>query len=340
MHDQPPHPISGQQAEWLLEHSSLAALGLLDEDDQATFDRLMDQASISLRDRVLGEQRRVTADAALDSVLIDDEPPPELRSRVVGGVLGLAREELAAGGFAPPLTTAGQQPGADADGFTPAEPDPAFSNEAAPVEMPASARGLLAALDEPTPADPRRRWPARVFGRPGRVHPAWRTAGVGSLAAVIALVFVNVELYSEVSRIDSSGATGVIQDGLGPSLLGPVVFDSDSIRLHFAADGAHGDAKAVAVASESMASSVLLCLNLPELPEGETYAVVLLDGDGRPVMENGAPVEVAERFTPRGPFTSVELLKDLASEPRLGVYVASAEGELLDRVLVSGAASA
>ncbi len=73
----------------LIENAVLDALGLLEPDEQAAFDRAFDAASPHVQAQVRREQARL---AQLDRLLPDVEPPASLRAEV----LGRLREEIAA----------------------------------------------------------------------------------------------------------------------------------------------------------------------------------------------------------------------------------------------------
>lgn len=67
----------------LLESAVLDALGLLDEDERAEFDRAFSAAGPQVQAMVRAEQSRVASD---DSLLPDVQPPAELRGRVLAAV--------------------------------------------------------------------------------------------------------------------------------------------------------------------------------------------------------------------------------------------------------------
>lgn len=67
----------------MLENSHLSALGLLDADDQARFDKALAQAPAAVREQVLAEQARWSSGGVL---LPDVQPPAQLRDRVLDAV--------------------------------------------------------------------------------------------------------------------------------------------------------------------------------------------------------------------------------------------------------------
>jgi hypothetical protein len=67
----------------LLEHSNLAALGLLDQEDHAQFERALAEAPEGVRRQVIAEQARWASSGVL---LPEATPPAALRDRVLEGV--------------------------------------------------------------------------------------------------------------------------------------------------------------------------------------------------------------------------------------------------------------
>lgn len=78
----------------LLELAALDALGLLEPEDQAEFERAFRNAPASVRAQIRAEQARA---ADLADVLPDVEPPAELRARVIAAVRAAAEVEAAGG---------------------------------------------------------------------------------------------------------------------------------------------------------------------------------------------------------------------------------------------------
>jgi len=76
----------------LIELAALEALGLLDESEQAEFDRAFRSAPAALRAQLRAEQARV---AELDQMLPNVDPPDDLRERVIGAVRDAVEAEAA-----------------------------------------------------------------------------------------------------------------------------------------------------------------------------------------------------------------------------------------------------
>lgn len=78
----------------LIELAALDALGMLESEDQAEFERAFRDAPASVRAQIRAEQARV---ADLADVLPDVAPPAELRDRVISAVRSAAEVEAAGG---------------------------------------------------------------------------------------------------------------------------------------------------------------------------------------------------------------------------------------------------
>jgi len=72
----------------LLEHAVIEAMGLLDDEDRAAFDRALDASPATLRELIRAEQARI---AETIDFLPDAEPDPALRERTLARI----REEIA-----------------------------------------------------------------------------------------------------------------------------------------------------------------------------------------------------------------------------------------------------
>lgn len=79
----------------LIELAVLDTMGLLDEPEQAAFDKAFDAAPPQVQAHVRREQTRF---ADINAILPDVEPPAELRSAVIEAVREAIAEELVAGG--------------------------------------------------------------------------------------------------------------------------------------------------------------------------------------------------------------------------------------------------
>lgn len=78
----------------LIELAALDALGMLEPDDQAAFERAFLDAPASVRSQVRAEQARI---ADLYQNLPGQEPSPDLRDRVIAAVRGAVEVEAAGG---------------------------------------------------------------------------------------------------------------------------------------------------------------------------------------------------------------------------------------------------
>ncbi len=157
-----------------------------------------------------------------------------------------------------------------------------------------------------------------------RVHPVWRAASLGLLAACVLLA---AGFFGVKSRYDDMSAA-MAQDQLlermlatmGASYRHDVLFDSTTRRVVFEPQGADASFKAeVAMFTNPRWSNPLLvCANLP-LHEGSTYRLVLLDG------ANKVADELAE-FGPSvgGQIVSQKLKTQLSAGMRLALVEAPA----------------
>ncbi|MCL4222127.1 MAG: hypothetical protein KJZ65_12250 [Phycisphaerales bacterium] len=76
----------------LIELAALDALGMLEPEDQAEFERAFREAPASIRAQVRAEQARIA-----DLVQVDAEPSADLRDRVIAAVSAAAAAEVAGG---------------------------------------------------------------------------------------------------------------------------------------------------------------------------------------------------------------------------------------------------
>lgn len=76
----------------LIELAALDALGMLEPDDQAEFERAFREAPVSVRAHVRAEQARIA-----DLVQVDAEPSPDLRERVIAAVSAAVEAEVVGG---------------------------------------------------------------------------------------------------------------------------------------------------------------------------------------------------------------------------------------------------
>lgn len=79
----------------LIESAVLETMGLLDEDEQAAFERALNAAPAHVQAHVRREQTRFSD---IDAMLPDVEPPAELRSAVIEAVREAIAETLVSGG--------------------------------------------------------------------------------------------------------------------------------------------------------------------------------------------------------------------------------------------------
>lgn len=150
--------------EELIEQASLDALGLLDEFEAAHYARSFHAAPASVQEEIRRLQAAVVTDAAL---LADEEPPADLRARVMGSVRDAMEEEARE---LKPIATIGSK----------------SSRAGAPAAAELVARERL----------------HLTVRRAERLVSIWRAASVGLAASLVAAVVWAVTLESNVQMVE------------------------------------------------------------------------------------------------------------------------------------------
>jgi hypothetical protein len=150
--------------EELIEQASLDALGLLDEFEAAHYARSFHAAPASVQEEVRRLQAAVVTDTAL---LADEEPPADLRTRVMGSVRDAMEEEARE---LKPIATIGSKS--------------SRNGTAASVELVARERLNL------------------TVRRAERLVSIWRAASVGLAASLVAAVVWSMTLDSNVQMVE------------------------------------------------------------------------------------------------------------------------------------------
>jgi hypothetical protein len=176
----------------LLETAQLDALGLLDDDEAAAFDRAFRAAPQAIQARLREAQARV---ASSDALLADVVAPASLRPKVLGGVYAAMRAEAIsqkAGVNAAPVNAPGAVVGTIGAAPSAADvPDSALTLSS--VGLAQSGRATVSHAPSAGELEDR----MDVSGRRRRVSPAWRAASLALLMACVVLGGSLVKVYSD-----------------------------------------------------------------------------------------------------------------------------------------------
>lgn len=241
----------------LIENTMLHALGLLDEDECAIYERAMLDAPETTRALVLEEARRM---ADLGDLLPNEEPDPALREMVIAAVRAAIREDEN-----DQRLTAAPSTGAIAGRIT--------------HESAARAQKV---------AQP-------VMPRGRRVHRAWRAASIGLGAATIALTVVSMNHYKTYQSTIPAGQFGSAYDNLGGRFYDDMIYDASTRRVSLVSQDSSTEAMAAAVWYNSDWDSPRLHIKNLRTEADKPYRLVVLDADGNVVREVMTFVSSGER---------------------------------------------
>lgn len=269
----------------LIEQAVLSAMGLLEPEEQDAYDRALEAASPAIQAIVRRERERLSD---ITPLLPDEEPPAELRGKVLSAVREAMRER--ANNTAPARQT------------THAASDKVV------------AAGAVASGRVPVPALKKSR----------RVSPLWRVTAFGLVAATMVMGVVMGQMQQEYSSLGDVAFTSKLLDDVGYTrVLHDMVFDESTQKAVMftteegAASGFQGSASVMHNSDWSKAR-----VFYQGFPTGtdDTFSVVAVDDDGNIASSLGS-------FTPRGGFASVEVDVSDAVGMRVAIVSSSPDGE-------------
>ncbi|MEM9373796.1 MAG: hypothetical protein AAGA55_09145, partial [Planctomycetota bacterium] len=176
----------------LIEHNTLHALGMLDDDEQHAFEAALESASPHVRERVFAEARRLSD---LGDLLPSDEPSPELRELVLSAVRAAITEQTEPRQHTEPTATA-----------VIATITPDTARPRTPLAQPAMPRGA-------------------------RVHAVWRAAAIGLAAATVALTVVSAQNRDVYNQLDSQILITELYDAAGAEFVESILMDDNTKRI-------------------------------------------------------------------------------------------------------------
>lgn len=232
----------------LIEQTVLYSLGLLDDQEQASYESTLLAAQPTVRAHVLAEARRM---ADLGDLLPPDQPSPELRDLVLAAVRAGMREQeveqrLAAAPIAGRITPQSTQPAANA-----------------------------------------RKYSQPTLPRSRGVHPVWRAAAIGLAGATIALTVISSNVR-DIQHTAAEGARiAQLYKDTGAEFVNATLFDANTKRVTLTPASADSPNNAVASVwhNPDWSSARLFVKNLRAQPGDEPYRLVVLDADGNIVRE-------------------------------------------------------
>jgi hypothetical protein len=252
----------------LIELAALDVYGLLDEYETALYTRSFHNASAAVQDEILRRQAEIAADPSL---LGEEEPPEDLRRRVLDSVAFAVEQEnvrLA------PIATIGRHRAAG---------EPASS-------PPMTTAALL------------NRMRLALFSGSGQF---WRAAAFALCGAVVVMAYFWAETRREATRITELSIGEITSEQLEQleQLVGPTLqdylFDPAGRHVVLSADSAEEDARAFLLLDADREQGFLVADGLPVSVTGSSYVLEVTD-------VNGSRHKVKE-FTSTGQLLGVQL---------------------------------
>lgn len=231
----------------LYELASLDALGLLDEHERKVFEDAFSSATPGVRSQIRATQRRM---AEIDEILPRVQPRPSLKAKVLAAI-----EAAISKGLAPSSVSAAA--GED-------------------VRTHAAGRNIAGRIGGAGPA----LLPSRG------VHPLWRAAAIGSIAAALLLAVVTLSIRQEFTELDSANRSAAMTNQLikefGPRFERALLAPKTQFVQFSASDEsiASQAGMAVLVLDPTTKTGQFFAKHLPEQVGGTTYNLVVIAPDG------------------------------------------------------------
>lgn len=163
-----------------------------------------------------------------------------------------------------------------------------------------------------TPAP--RRYSQPALPRSRRVHPVWRAAAIGFIAATIVLTIDSARSRTYYQNATEGARIAGVYDATGPGFLDAALFDANTRRVILTPASSDTNAAASVWHNPDWGPTARLFVkNLKPQPGQEPYRLVVLDAEGNVVRE-------VAQFRPTGEIQDISVTVNLATESRLAIY--------------------